>query len=340
MAKKIYNIGVIGCGVIWEIGHWNQALKHMSDVAKISYVYDTQEAASRKVAEETGATRLSDPRPMFESKDVDIVLIATPPFARVEYVRMACESGKHLMLEKPMARTIEQALEIYRLIRESGIKCHIPFARTISANFRQLVEIIQSGKIGKPASFVHSNLSGPYGWIPLDHWMHDLELSGGPIFDYSIHFIEFARACMGSEALTATYAGGNTTGRVKSDDQATLVLEYANGAVGQFTKSWAFPPGLKVGHQSTYVACTEGVGVLNAKSIDIVTADGTQTLETSADDPPARIQCYQNLFDAIEKGCPVYAGELEGLRIAEILDAALISRQTGKKEKITIHSDR
>jgi predicted dehydrogenase len=341
MANKIYNIGVIGCGVIWERGHWAQAIKHMPDDVKVRYVYDAQEEASRKAAEETGAAWLPDPRPMFESEDLDVVVIATPPFARVEYVRMACETGKHLMLEKPMARTIEQALEIFRLIRESGIKCHIPFARTTSADFRQLVDIINSGQIGKPVMFVHSNLAGPYSWIPLDHWMHDMELSGGPIFDYSIHFIELARACMGLEALTACYVGADTTGRVKSDDQATLILEYANGAIGQFTKSWAFPPEVAVSHQSTYVACTEGVGVLNNNnSIDIVTSEGTRTLETSPNDPPARIQCYRNLFDAIENDNPVFAGELEGLRIAEILDSALISRRSGKKEKVVIHDER
>jgi len=336
MSEKCYGIGAIGCGVIWNGGHWNGGLKHIQDDAKVRYVYDVNQELAQKAAESTGAKAVDDPDAIFEADDVDIVTLATPPFARLEYVQKACSAGKHLMVEKPMSRTLEDALGIVGAVRNSGVKCFVPFARATSAIQRKLAEIIAAGELGDPVGFIHTNLSGPYGWVSLDHWMHDMEKSGGPIFDYSIHFIELARACMGSEASRVSYVGADTTGRVKSDDQATLLIEYENGAFGEFTKSWAFPPGVRVGHESTHVVCRDAVAVLD-NGVKIHTLDGVRDLSDEVDQPSGRADTYLNLISAIENDTPLHASELEGLRTIEILDAGLKSRETGHKEKVNLH---
>ena len=337
MSGKRYGVGVIGCGVIWNGGHWEQGLKHIQDEAEVRYVYDIKDELARKAAENTGARAVDKADVIFEADDVDIVTIATPPYARLEYVQAACSAGKHLMVEKPMSRTIEDAVAIFQAVRSSGVKCFVPFARAVSSTYRELVRVIESGELGKPLTFVHTNLSGPYGWVSLDHWMHDMERSGGPIFDYSIHFIELARACMGAEAHQVCYMGAATTGRVKSDDQATLLVDYEGGAFGEFTKSWAFPPGVNVSHQTTHIACQDAVVVLNG-AVEIHTKDGARKLSPKAGEAPGRAESYLNLIQAIEQNTPLYASELEGLRIIEILDAGLKSRESGKKEQVRLYS--
>ena len=337
MSKKCYGIGVIGCGVIWNIGHWDGGLKHIPNYTKVLYVYDIKKELAIDAANKTGAKVVDQPDAIFEAPDVDIVTLATPPFARAEYVQKACEAGKHLTVEKPMARTIEDALSIFRAVRKSGVKCFVPFARAVSPVYRELVNIIQSGELGDPLDFIHTNLSGPYGWVPLDHWMHDIEKSGGPIFDYSIHFIELARACMDSEAKEVCYMGANTTGLVKSDDQATMLVQYESGGFGEFTKSWSFPTNVRLGHQTTHVVCRNAVVTLDPNVI-IHTANGDREV-TAKSEIPGRAEGYLNLISAIENGTPLFASELEGLRAIEILDTALKSRESGKKEQVQIHSD-
>ena len=132
------------------------------------------------------------------------------------------------------------------------------------------------------------------------------------------------------------YAGADVTGRVKSDDQATLLIEYQNGAFGEFTKSWAFPPGVRIGHESTHVVCRDAVAVLDA-GVEIHTSEGAQNLSSGENEPPGRAQTYRNLIAAIENDTPLYASELEGLRTIEILDAGLKSRETGRKEQVHLH---
>jgi predicted dehydrogenase len=339
MSPRPYGIGVIGSGYIWSHGHWQQGLQHIPHEAVVRYVYDTSDKLAQHAAAECGATVASDADAILASPDVDIVTIATPPYARVEYVRQACAAGKHLMLEKPMARTLDDALSIVAAIGDSGVKCFVPFSRALNAAFRNLVSIIESGELGEPLAFIHANLGGPYGWVPLDHWMHDMEKSGGPIFDYSIHFIELARACMVSEAKAVTYVGKSVTGRVESDDHAVLTVEYESGALGEFTKSWAFPPGSNVHHQATHVVCRDAVAVLDRQGVTIHTRDGVRAPAEGAPEAlPGRAEAYRNLIASIEDDTPLHASELEGLRTNEILDAALRSRETGRRELVRVHN--
>ena len=335
MSKKLYEIGVIGCGKIWEIGHL-PGLKEMPDEARVRYVYDTDDTLGHRAAEATGGVCLSDPAEMFQDDAVDIVAILTPPFVRVDYVQRACAAGKHLMLEKPMARTIGQALDIVHAVHRAGVKCFIPFMRAVSAARRELADMVRSGAFGEPLAFVHTSLGVPYPWIPLDHWMHDAARSGGPIFDYSIHFLEMARACLGVEAESVLYGGAALTGRVKSDDQATLLVSYQGGKFGEFTKSWSFPPGCSYGHTADHVVCRDAV-VAMGKKVEAHSPSGVRELELGQGAGNGRSESYRNLIAAIETGAPLHASEINGLRMAEILDAMERSRASGRRERVERH---
>jgi len=335
MSDKRYGLGVIGCGKIWEAGH-REGLKEIPDRVEVRCIYDVDGDAARKAAEEVSARALDSADEVFEDDKVDIVAILTPPDARVEYVRKACAAGKHLMLEKPMARTLEQALDICREVRQTGAKCFIPFSRALNSLQRKLVELIGSGELGEPLGFVHTFLGMPYPWIPLDHWMHDQARSGGPVFDFSIHFLELARACMDAEAEEVLYFGANTTGRLRSDDHAALLVYYRGGGLGQFTRTWSFPPGSGIGVRANHVVCRDAVIVLD-KEIEIHTPKGTRQLQVEKPAVGGRAEAYLNLIDAIENGAPLYADETNGLRMNEILDAMERSGDSGRREPVRLH---
>jgi UDP-N-acetyl-2-amino-2-deoxyglucuronate dehydrogenase len=334
MARKRYEIAVIGCGKIWETGH-RPGLKEIPDAVRVRYVHDANLELARRAAQDTGGQCVDDPVAVYDDPAVDIVAILTPPFARVDYVTCACAAGKHLLLEKPMARTLAQALEVFRAVREADVKCFIPFARALGHTNRALAEQVARGSFGEPVACCHTFLGTPYPWIPLDHWMHDQAQSGGPLFDYSIHFLELARACLG-EAESATYGGAVTTGRVQSDDQATLLVQYAHGRYGTFTRTWNFPPGCKYVHTADHIVCRDAVIALG-KKVEIHTAGGVKEFEAPKPRVGGRAQAFLNLIEAIESNAPLYADELNGLRMNEILDAMERSRTSGRKEKVELH---
>lgn len=338
MSKKRYQIAVIGCGAIWDIGHIG-GIREIPDDVQVKYVYDTDETLADKAATEIGATRVDDTDRIFEDDAIDIVAVLTPPTPRPEYVRKACAAGKHLLLEKPMARTVDDALDIFNTIRSSGVKCFIPFMRALSFATRELARELQAGTFGEPLSYVHTCLAVPYPWIPLEHWMHDQDQSGGPLFDFSIHFIEAARALIGAEAKTVTYGGAATTGRVKSHDHATLVINYEGGRLGQYTKSWSFPPGVECDHIMTHIVCRDAVIVLAGWGAKVEVHRPVGVSEFTADKPEhgGRADSYLNLIAAIEDGVKPHADELDGLRMNEILDAMERSRASGATEDVVLH---
>lgn len=333
MSGDDYGVGVIGTGVIWNRGHW-PAIQQLDHVT-VRAVHDIDDERKQEVAAEAGATAVDDASEIFDDDAIDIVALLTPPFARVDYVKRTCNAGKHLMAEKPLARTLEDALTIHDAVRESGVECFVPFGRTSSATMTDAIEIIDSGLIGEPRVFSHSSLSTPYSWVPLDHWMHTMEQSGGPIFDYSIHFIDFARTCMDTEAEAVSYNGRATTGRVDSDDHATLSIFYDDGSLGEFTKSWAYPPGVDRWNQGTEIICEEGVIVLGS-DLTVHTPDGTWTFDAN-EDREGRARTYRNLIAGIENGDALLADETDGLRAIEILDAALTSRERGERVPVELH---
>lgn len=328
-----YGVGVIGPGVIWDRGHW-PAIQQLETVT-VQAIYDIDDERKCEVATETGATAVDDAEAIFADDAIDIVALLTPPFARVDYVEQACEAGKHLMVEKPLARTLKDALTIHDAVQESGVKCFVPFGRTANAAMTDALDIIDSGLVGKPNVFSHRSLSTPYSWVSLDHWMHTMEQSGGPIFDYSIHFIDFARACMDAEAEMVSYTGRPTTGRVDSDDHAMLSVFYDDDSLGEFTKSWAYPPGVDRWKQGTEIICEKGVIVLDPE-LAIHTPDGTWTFDAE-EDRAGRMRTYRNLIAGIEDDDPLIADETDGLRAVEILDAALTSRERGERVSVELH---
>jgi predicted dehydrogenase len=338
MARRQYGLAVIGTGCIWGMnnGHW-QALKQLADEIQVRYVYDINRAAMMKAADETGAKAVETADEIFAAPDVDIVTIATPPDQRLGYVQQTAAAGKHLMLEKPMARTIEQALGIVQAIRSARVKCLIPFARTGSARMRRVVDIVRSGELGDPIGFIHHKVGGPYAWVPLDHWMHDQTRSGGPIFDYSIHFLELCRACMGREAQKVLYGGAITSKRVKSDDQTMMMVYFNEDVCGEFTMSWNFPPNVELWQENGYMICRDGV-ITFRPELKIHVGKEIRDVEVPENTSEGRTSQYQNLIAAIEDDAPLHADELTGLRITEILDAALRSRESGCKELVHLHT--
>lgn len=145
-----------------------------------------------------------------------------------------------------------------------------------------------------------------------------------------------ARACLGAEAESVLYAGTAATGRVRSDDHATLFVHYAGGRTGQFTKTWNFPPGCDYGHTADHIVCRDAVAVLG-KKVEVRSADGVRELDLAKGAANGRTESYRNLIAAIETDAPLYANERNGLRMNEILDAMERSGKSGGREPVTLH---
>jgi UDP-N-acetylglucosamine 3-dehydrogenase len=188
----------------------------------------------------------ADYRELLARDDLVGVYVGTEPRRHLEVVREAASRGKHVLCDKPIALTLEEADEIIRLAREAGVKLMVPFNPRFQLPVMKVKEALDSGQAGKLVSIfaikygkLPTKIPGPadYGWL-----MDPEQAGGGGFLDIGIHAVDALRWLAGSEARrvyahvgTALYEG------LPVDDIGTMTVEFENGVVGALSAGWANP---------------------------------------------------------------------------------------------------
>ena len=189
--------------------------------------------------------------------DIDAVDIVTPNDSHAQIAIAALEAGKHVMCEKPLARTGAEAKTMFEAARKAGTVNMVAFNYRRTPAVAQAKKYIEDGRIGKVLNFRGTYLqdwsADPNG--PLS-WRFQKEIAGsGTIGDIGTHVVDFARYLVGEiEAVNAMVhnyiherpiqgntldklgasdkSGGGPMGKVDVDDEMIAMLRFANGAVG------------------------------------------------------------------------------------------------------------
>lgn len=197
---------------------------------------DPDAQALAVAAAETGCERASaDPRDVIVADDVDAVVIASPTFTHAELAVAALAAGKHVLCEKPLASTLDEAATIARAAEESDAVFLMAFMRRFDSMWRSVADRVAAGEIGEPL-LVRSTGRGP-GLPP--EWALDPTRSGGLIAEVNSHDIDSIRWFSGQE-FESVYAVGRAAKRPDLAERypgfVDLVLasfELSAGAFGQ-----------------------------------------------------------------------------------------------------------
>ena len=228
----MHNVCIIGCGGISEFHH-NQFAD--TGRARTALVYDTDSEAAERRAREWGAEVMSSAAEMARD-DVDIVVIATPGFARLDYVRMATEAGKAIMCEKPIALNLDDALAMKEMVDRSGAPFQVNFTQRYQPESAALHDVAASGAIGETVA-AWARLDAPSSserWLKIvesGHWRASMELSGGRINEFCSHSINWLLWTLGEPRSVYGKAFVVTPG-FSLDDSDMAVIECEKG-VGQ-----------------------------------------------------------------------------------------------------------
>lgn len=151
-ANERINVGWIGCG---GRGHYDASFMRKLPDVEIVAACDVYEPHARAAASWIGSRcrSYSDFRKLLERKDIDAVLIATPDHWHASIMVLACEAGKDVYTEKPLAHTIEEGQKMVAAARRYNRVVQLGTQHRSAAHFREAARIIQSGEIG-PVHFV------------------------------------------------------------------------------------------------------------------------------------------------------------------------------------------
>jgi predicted dehydrogenase len=160
---------------------------------------------------------------------VEAVYIASPVAAHYKQALAAAEAGKHILIEKPVALSLDEGEELVKLCAEKKLQFSAGFMMRFHPCHAKLKEIIAEGGLGKIVS-LRAQLSCWYPEIP-GAWRQDPALSGGgALMDMGIHCIDLLQYIAGSRAVRVSALTGNRIFSYGVEDSASLIMEFENGA--------------------------------------------------------------------------------------------------------------
>lgn len=136
-------IGIIGAGGIFRSLH--QPYYQMTHRAQIVAVSDVREEAARDVAAVFGAEAYTDYRDLLARDDVDAVDICTHPKPHCEMTLAAARAGKHVLVEKPMCRTVAEADAMIAACKEAGVVLQVAYMLRFNPTHQKLIGLTQLG---------------------------------------------------------------------------------------------------------------------------------------------------------------------------------------------------
>lgn len=216
------NVGIVGCGLIGR--------KRAAALggARLTACADVSPDRARALAEPAGAVVCADARELARRADVDIVIVATTNDALADIAVDALECGRHVLVEKPAARSVAELDRVIDAARRTGRRVRVGFNHRYHPALRKARDLFDSGAAG-PMMFMRGRYGhgGRLGYET--EWRADPARSGGgELIDQGVHLIDLARWFMGDFTEVAGHAV-TYFWKMPVDDNAFLTLRTAGG---------------------------------------------------------------------------------------------------------------
>lgn len=251
-------VGIVGAG--WMAQEHARVLGSIEGV-ELAAVCDVDVERARALA--GGAPVYDDWRRLLEEEELGALFVAVPPLAHRDPAVATLERGVPLYLEKPIARTREDAARIVEAARSTGTVCAVGY----QWHALDLLDDLRQVLAGDPIGLLVGTSIGPTASRP---WFLDRRQGGGNLLERGSHHLDLARA-VGGDVVSVQAAAGRVPlarsagGGGDIDDAVTIVLELASGAMATIVVAWT-----KAGQPGTY-------------ALDVVAADSTLRLDLDPD---------------------------------------------------------
>ena len=238
------NVGIVGCGRIIEVGH-AAAFAKLADRFRVVAVADTSAVRRDLIAECFGVPeqrRYSDWQDLLALGEVDLVDMALPHFLHLPSLRAATAAGKAVLMEKPMATSLDEADAIMAAVSAGGQPACIIHNYLWRPEVQRSLELIRAGAIGRPhlfrsEGFSPSHWPGATGYDP-DWRTKSARGGGGAIIDNAYHYCYMAEALLASP-VASVYAGfGTYVHDIDVEDLGLIQLRHANGTHSLIAQGW------------------------------------------------------------------------------------------------------
>ncbi|MCL4543642.1 MAG: Gfo/Idh/MocA family oxidoreductase [Chloroflexi bacterium] len=233
VATSPLRIGLIGCGGISN-AHVRGYKTLGPDVVQVVATSDVATELAQRRAQELGSAQAStDYRAVLANPAVDAVDICLPHHLHAEVAIAAARAGKHVLVEKPMACSIEQCRAMVQAAEQAGVTLMVAQVQRYTPSYRGVKRLVQSGELGAIRGVRFDSMQNLQ--LAPEHWLYDGTLAGGGIIiSVSVHRLDLIRYFIGEvRRVTALCRLGDPPFKNGAESYAAAVLEFTNGAIGE-----------------------------------------------------------------------------------------------------------
>ena len=226
--------GLIGCGAIGELRA--QALVEGQSHQLVA-INDLDHARAQALAAKFSCQTDKDWRGLVQRKDIDAVIVSTPPSLHSEMTIEALRNKKHVLCEKPLARNAEECRAMTDAAKR--FDCHLAtgFNYRFYPSILKARELLDSGIIGEL-----NHIRSYAGYTAKDHhqaWLHDVNfMGGGALRDNGIHLLDLTRYFLGEVVDVKGFSSNAAWKFPGCEDNGFLLLKNSKGVIASLQASW------------------------------------------------------------------------------------------------------
>ncbi len=354
---RIVKVGIIGCGGIANGKHM-PSLHALPNVQMVAFC-DLIEERAKEAAAKYGvpdAKVYTDYKELLKDEEIEVVHVLTPNRSHADISIDALHAGKHVMCEKPMAKTAADARRMVAAAKETGKKLTIGYQHRQKPESRYAKQYIETDALGEIyyANCLAVRRRGTPNW---GVFLNEYEQGGGPIIDIATHSLDLTLYLMNNYepqvVLGKTHKklehpeagniwGDNGVSTTPLEEAACAMIVMKNGATIMLETSWALNTAEPI-QEGSCVLCGSRAGlslknnrlVLNKVELDrqikteVDTSAGGVAFYDGASESPAQTEARSWIKCIVEDTDPVVLPE-QACVVSEILEAIYTSSATGK----------
>lgn len=341
---------LIGCGRI-AVNHMKAAINNELEIVAVCDVLEEKMEellAKYGLEKDESIKRYTDYKKMVEELQPELASIATESGLHAEIALYCIEKGVNLIIEKPMAMSIEDANKIIDLAEKKNVKVSACHQNRFNVAIQKLRKAVESGRFGKLShGSIHVRWNRNAGYYEQAPWRGTWEQDGGALMNQCIHGIDLLRWMMGDE-IEEIYGATRQQFHdyLEAEDVGMAVIKFKNGAIGTIEGTTnVFPKNLE---ETLYIFGENGtvkIGGTSTNNIDVwdfaVETEEDQENkgleeETSNVYGNGHTSLFADVMDAIENDRKPYVDAVAGRNALEVVLSIYKSQKTAATVKFPL----
>ena len=336
MGRKVLGVGLVGVGAVAQVSHI-PALKQLEGVQIVALVDRDPEKAARVAQKFQVPHAFGRIEELLDRDDIDVIDLCTPNFLHAPMAIAALESGKHVICERPLARSADEAAAMAKAAKKADRQLLCAVQHRFAADAQLLRTFVAKGDIGK---IFHAKT----GWLrrrtdwDSDEWRQQNRASGGGVvLDLGFQMLDQALWTLGNPTVVSVTASVHRSKKGEVEDSATAFIRLESGAALTLELTW----GLLMEKDFAYLNLfgSGGAALLNPfrlhkgmhGSLVNVTPEPAGPRNTYRQAVEAQMAHFA---DSLRKGTRAMGTPDEILPVMDVLDAVYRSAEQGKEVRL------